>query len=326
MIRILYRSENGIVNTGLQVSDLCQTLGDPGGLLWFDLANEPLEVIEPILASTFEFHPLAIDDALVESHVPKVDNWGHYLYIVLRAISYKQGAQLRIPELDVFLGSNYLVTYSQEPIAALNAVWDVCQKDHRWIEHGAGQLLYRLADELVSDAVAVVEKMQDELEKTEDQLFSEARPATLERLFTSKRNILQIRRIVVPQRDVLNKLARNENQIVREQDRIFFRDVYDHLLQLDNLLGDMIILVSGALDAYLSVVNNRMNDIMKTLTVITAFFMPLAFITGFFGMNFFQAVSPLRAWTGIVAFIAVIAAMALIPLIMFLWMRWRSWI
>ena len=171
-----------------------------------------------------------------------------------------------------------------------------------------------------------VENMQDELEHIEDILFAEPGPTTLERLFTLKRDVLQVRRIVVPQREVLGKLSRNEYQCIDVSDRIFFRDVYDHLLQLDNLLDDIVILVSSARDTYLSVINNHMNAIMKTLTVITAFFMPLAFITGFFGMNLFQAVTPFDAWTSRLAFVAVLVATVTIPLVMFFWMRHRSWI
>lgn len=177
-----------------------------------------------LLAST-----LAIDDAVHESHVPKVDDWQEYLYIVLRAVNHTnvESKQLQVPELDVFLGPNFVVSYFQEPIAVVDRVWEVCQKDQRWIKQGSGHLLYRLADELVSEAVTVVEQLQDELEQTEDQLFNDAGSATLERLFILKRNILQLRRIVIPQRDVLNKLARNEYAAVKNVDRIFFRDVYD---------------------------------------------------------------------------------------------------
>jgi magnesium transporter len=248
---------------------------------------------------------------------------------VLRAVDHSnsESDHLQIPELDVFLGPNFVVTYYQEPIATVDRVWEICQKDQRCMKRGAGHLLYRLADELVSEAVAAVDQMHDELDQIEDQLFAEAGQDTLEDLFTLKRNVLQLRRIVVPHRDVLNKLARNEYPTIRDIDRIFFRDVYDHLLQLNGLLDDMLILISGALDTYLSLVNNRMNDVMKTLTVITALYMPLAFITGFFGMNFFQArVVQLEAWTSALSFAVALVIMIFIPILMFRWMKRRSWI
>jgi magnesium transporter len=328
MIRILYRDKIGNVLTDLPLGKLGEALEKRTVLLWVDFDAESIPTIEPYLNDTFGFHPLAVDDALHESHVPKVDDWQEYLYVVMRAVAYASGheEQLEIPELDVFLGPTYCVTYHRETISALDQVWAVCQSDERWLKRGAAHLLYRLADQLMSDAVTSAEHMHEDLDKLEDQIFAAIEPDTLSRLFTLKREILQLRRIVTPSRDVFNKLSRNGYAVLDDADRLFFRDVYDHLLQLEDLLDDMLILVGSALDTYLSVVNNRMNDIMKTLTVITAFFMPLAFITGFFGMNFFQAAVPLEAWTGQLAFVVVMLAMALIPLIMFLWMRHRSWI
>jgi magnesium transporter len=325
MTRIIFRNKQGLVDTNLQVEDLSSSLNQADGLVWLDFSGKPMDQAEWILNKIFNFHPLAIDDALHENHVPNVNDWEDYLYIALRAVNYANH-QLEIPELDIFLGANYIVTCSEEPIPGLDRIWEICQKDQRWTKQSTGDLLYRLTDELISDAVQVVEVMEDELEDIEGQLFSGASPDVLERLFTLKRNILQLRRMVAPQKDVLNKLTRKEYPVINPADRIFFRDVFDHLLQLDSLLDDMIILVGGALDTYLSVVNNQMNDIMKTLTIITAFFMPLTFITGFFGMNFFYAIAPLEAWTGNFAFIIVLASMFLIPLIMFSWMRHRTWI
>jgi magnesium transporter len=327
MIRILYRGGGGDV-VDLQVGDLAEALKDPAGLTWVDMATSPIESVEPILSGTFGFHSLAIDDALHETHIPKLDDWQDYLYVVFRAVNgHEAGSdRIQLPELDIFLGYNYIVSYYQEPIGAVDRVWHACHKDQRWLKRGAAHLLYRFADELVSEAVAVVEQMQDDLEQIEGQLFAKASPTTLEELFALKRNILQLRRIVIPQRDVLNKLARNEYATVEDAHRMFFRDVYDHLLHLEDLLDDMLILVGGAMDIYLSVVNNRMNDIMKTLTVITALFMPLAFITGFFGMNFFQATIPLEAWTSELAFVLALALTLLVPFVMFLWMRRRAWI
>jgi magnesium transporter len=328
MIRILFKSEQGVFDTNLQIGDLDSALKNPESILWLDIAKESITQVEPILNDVFNFHPLAIDDALNEEHAPKVNDWQEYLHIVLREASYtsSESEQLRAPELNIFLGANYIVTYSQEISVNLDRVWNTCQQDQCWIKRGTTHILYWIADELVSEAVSAVEDMQDELEQVEDQLFAEAGPDTLEKIFTLKRNVLHLRRIVIPQKEVLNKLARNEYQVINKVDRIFFRDVYDHLLQLGSLLDDMVVLVSSARVTYLSVVNNQMNDVVKTLTVITAFFMPLAFISGFFGMNFFQATMPFEPWTGTLAFVTTLAAMVLIPLLMFLWMRHKSWI
>jgi magnesium transporter len=328
MIRILYQDKQGDVMTDLPLEKLAGTLAERAGVLWLDFDGESAATIEPVLNNTFNFHPLAVDDALRESHVPKVDDWQEYLYLVLRAVGYSEKAkQLQVPELDVFLGPTYVVTYHhEESVGALDHVWSVCQSDDRWLKRGSAHLLYRLADQLVSDAVTGAEQMNEDLDRLGDEIFTEVESSTLAGLFQLKHDILQLRRIVTPSRDVFNKMSRNSYAVIDEDDRLFFRDVYDHVMQLDDLLDDMLILVGSALDTYLSVVNNRMNDVMKTLTVITAFFMPLAFVTGFFGMNFFEAAAPPGGWTGRLALIVVLVFMAITPIMMFFWMRRRSWI
>lgn len=328
MIRILLRDESGRVETGLTLEAFTEVLPRRNVLLWLDMSQEPLPSVEPILSGVFHFHPLAIDDALHETHVPKVDEWRDYLYIVLRSavLHENESPEVSSPELDVFLGPNFLVTYAAESIDAVDLVWSVCQEDERWLQRGPDYLLYRLTDELVAQMVSVAEQMHVQLDDLEEDIFGDSPPKTLEGLFTLKRNILRLRRVVLPQRDVLQKLSRNHYEVIDREESVFFRDVYDHLMRLDDVLDEMLILVGSALDTYLSVVNNRMNNVMKTLTIITAFFMPLGFITGFFGMNFFAAVAPFEAWTAPLAFLIALGIMILTPALMFWWMRRQEWV
>jgi magnesium transporter len=171
-----------------------------------------------------------------------------------------------------------------------------------------------------------VEKIDDAIDQLEDEVFGRPTPQTLERLFALKRLLQAMRRILLPQREVMNKLARDDYKVIDPRDRIFFRDIYDHLVRLHDLNESLRDLVGGALDSYLSVVNNRMNDIMKTLTIITTLFMPITFITGFFGMNFFEPVAGLVGWTAHQVFMATIAVILLFPVGMFVWMRRRTWV
>jgi magnesium transporter len=327
MIRSLYRTQDGHIRTDLRPDEFAAALEDAGGLLWVDFSGEPPEACEPILRETFGFHPLAVDDALEEAHVPKVDDWGRYLYVVLHAVvfDHQDGGPLRTLELDVFLGKNYLVTHQTQSIAAADRVWAACQRDERNLQRGACRLLYRLADELVADYMPTVEEIDEAIDQIEDQVFDNPTPSLLEQLLLLKRALLRLRRIVAPQREVLNKMARGDYDVVGASDRVFFRDVYDHLVRLHDIAEGLRDLVGGVTDTYLSVVNNRMNDVMKTLTIITTLFMPLSFMTGFLGMNFFQPVTPLPLWTGRLAFGLVLAAMALMPASMYLWMRRRAW-
>ena len=327
MLRSLYRSPDEPVRSDLSPQAFAEVLRDPDGLLWVDFDGESPEVCEPILRQAFGFHPLAVDDALQESHVPKVDDWDTYLYVVLHAVTLDQADQVALDtlELDVFLGANYLVTHRTQPVAAVDRLWATCQRDERHLKKGSTHLLYFLADELVADYMPVVGSFDEAIDQLEDSIFSVPTPSLLEKIFALKRALVHLRRIIAPQREVLSKLARGDYAVIDAKDRVFFRDVYDHLVRLHDITESLRDLVGGALDTYLSVVSNRMNDVMKTLTVITTLFMPMSFLAGFFGMNFFQATVPLDAWTGWMAFGIVIAALILLPLGMFLWIRRRAW-
>ncbi|HXF84026.1 MAG TPA: magnesium/cobalt transporter CorA [Anaerolineales bacterium] len=326
MIRSVYYTQGKPVRRNIPSHEFPNLIKKKQGLLWVDFTNEPAENCLPILNS-FGFHPLAIDDALQETHAPKLDDWGDYLYIALNYMDFSDDTwQTEIDELDIFLGQNYIVTHHDFPIAAIEETWVSCERDPRILQNGADHLLYKIADHLIADYMPTVEKIDAALDQIEDQVFNYPTPKTLESLFALKRVLLAMRRILLPQREVMNKLARDDYRVIDPRDRIFFRDLYDHLVRLHDLNESLRDLVSGALETYLSVINNRMNDIMKTLTIITTLFMPITFITGFFGMNFFEPVANLAAWTGRQVLAATLAIILLFPFGMYLWMRHRKWI
>jgi magnesium transporter len=325
MIRSLYCTRDGNINTGLLVQDFALALQDTDGLLWVDLVAEPNNVCRPILQETFGFHPLAVDDALEETHVPKVDNWEEYLYLVVGAVDSEQktGTQLGTLEVDTFLGKNYVVTYHSKPVAAIERLWVVCQRDERQLRKDANYLLYRLIDEIASDYIFMAEEMDEAINKIEDELFENPQPVLLEQIFALKRDLLHLRRIIAPQREMVNKLARGDYAVIDLDTKVYFRDVYDHFVRLYDIIENLRDLVNSALEIYLSVINNRMNNAVKTLTIITTIFMPISFLVGFFGMNFFEPVVSMSIWTGWPAFILLILAIVLIPIGMYLWIRQR---
>jgi len=327
MIRSLHFTEDGALRVDLNMEAIAAARQSEDSLLWLDLCAEPPAQCELILRDVFGFHPLAVDDALAESHHPKVDDWSEYLLVVLHSIAFDVRAdpQVRTQELDVFLGRSYVITYRTEPIAAVDRVWALSQRDQRHLRHGPDHLLYKLADELVADYMPAVEAIDEALDRIEDELFDSAGTAMPEDIFRLKRGLLHLRRIIAPQREVLNKLARGDFPVIHDDDRVFFRDVYDHLVRLYDITESLRDLVGGVLDSYLSVINNRMNDVMKRLTVITTLFMPLSVLVGFFGMNFFQPVTDLDAWTDLPAFILTLLILIAAPTSMIAWMRRRRW-
>ncbi|HNF93861.1 MAG TPA: magnesium/cobalt transporter CorA [Anaerolineales bacterium] len=328
MIRSLYYKPGQPIRTNIPPTEFPRLIRDRKGTLWVDFIGEPEELAEPILRG-FGFHPLAIDDALQETHTPKVDDWGDYIYLVLSILNYKQENgmfEAEIDELDVFLGHNYVVTFHDQLLTAVEDTWIACQRDIRHVQDGADHLLYRIVDSLVMSYMPLVEQIDAQIDQIEDQVFDKPRRDILEQIFALKRLLLTMRRILLPQREVLNKLARDDFRVIDPRDRVFFRDIYDHLVRLHDLNESLRDLVSGALDTYLSVTNNRMNEIMKVLTIITTFFMPITFITGFFGMNFFEPVAHLVGWTSQQVFAGMMSVMIGLPILMYFWMRGRTWL
>ena len=322
MIRTVYRSGKGGVTTDVPESKWKAALRDADGLFWADLAGEPDGRVEKLLAEVFHFHPLAIDDALQEAHVPKIDDWGEYLYAVVHGVSFDPATnELDTHEVDVFLGRNFLVTHHKNPLMSADKVWAASLRSERYLARGADYLLYNIVDALVSDFMPVVDQLDDAIDQLEDQIFAARGQAVLAKIFSIKRAILHLRRIISPQREVMNRLARDSYAVVDPDERIYFRDVYDHLVRLVDINDTLRYLISGALDTYLSVSSNRINEIMKVLTVFTALFMPLTFLTGFFGMNF--EVLPFKS---AYLFVGMLALTLAIPLAMWRLFRKQGWI
>ena len=327
MIRVLHFDRDGRLQDQPDPSSIQGYLEADGNILWVDIQGEEPQTCEPLLRQVFRFDALAVDDALRETHVPKVDDWESYLYIVLHDISYSRSiGEIEITELDVFLGKNYLVTYHEFPISGLDKAWSTCIKDSRHVRLGADHFLYRVADEIVNDFLHAVDAMDEDLEDLQDSIFLNPRPQILQRIFSLKRSTLHLRRSLSPLREVFNKLARDDYAQIDSRDQMYFRDIYDHLVRLHDISESLRDLAGGVLDTYLSVVNNRMNEIMKTLTIVTSFFMPVSFIAGFFGMNFFLPERPITSFMTEPFFFFALGLLLVTPLGMMWWMRRRGWL
>lgn len=327
MIRSLVRTAQGEIKTNLEIEGYRAVLEDPNSFIWVDIISEPNNEITDLMLNTFGFHALAIEDALDQVHVPKIDDWETYLYLVVRAINSAGNVdeQLETKEIDIFLGKNFIVTYHPHTFKSIEQVWDRVQKDDHLFKRGPTHVLYNVIDETATEYMALAETVADEINTIEDQLFDDPQQVMLENIFSLKRDLLHLRRIIAPQREVINKLARDDYGVIDRSAKIYFRDVYDHFSRLYDVLESLRDLTGSALEIYLSVVNNRMNNVMKTLTIITTLFMPISFLVGFFGMNFFQPVDLMDVWTGPLAFRLLMAAVIVFPIGMYLWIRRRGW-
>ncbi len=286
-LRMLRRDAQGCITEIKALDGLRQALADAQSAVWIDLDNPPLDVAERVLKGVFSFHPLLVGDILQENHVPKINDFGKYLEIILHGINFKRGDEgLDTDEVDMVLGNNYLLTHHVERIHALDEMWAACLRDGRAITGGADHLAYEIVDVLVGDFMPAIDELDEAIDLIEDEVFADPTPRTLDRIFKLKRAVLHLRRIIAPQREVLNRLARDGYGQIDERDRLYFRNVYDQLVRMYDLNEALRDLVSGALDTYLSVTSYRINEVMKILTIFTALFMPISFLAGFFGQNF----------------------------------------
>lgn len=328
MIRSISRRADGNVIKDIDSSEYDLVLSEEGGLLWVDIFEVDNETAKKLLLESFNFHPLAVADAIDEVHVPKIDDWGDYLYLVVRApkIQATGDERLKTEELDIFFGDKFIVTFHDSKMPSLDRIWRRFEDKERILKTSSSELLYNLIDEIASDFMQLADTIAESLDDIEDEIFGDPEPSVLEKIFSQKRDLLLLRRILAPQREVVNKLARGDFKIIQENSEIYFRDLYDHFLRLYDILENLRDLTGSSLEIYLSVVNNHTNGIMRILTLITTLFMPISFLAGFFGMNYFKPVAEMTTWTGTVSFHILIAAFVVVPIIMYLVIRKKGWI
>ncbi|OFV93659.1 MAG: magnesium and cobalt transport protein CorA [Acidobacteria bacterium RIFCSPLOWO2_12_FULL_65_11] len=261
-------------------------LGPAAGVfLWVDLAAPSIPELL-ILSDTFAFHPLSVDDAKSAIQYPKVEAYDGYLYIILHGIDYREDKQgFRTNDVDFFLGPNYLVTVHDGRARAIAELREHCPRNPRILAEGPVSLFHRIVDSMVDHYRPEVDKLEERLDELEKAIFSKPDPKLVRRILDEKRQVAHLRRILTPQRDVIGRLARRDFVDITTSMSFHFRDVYDHVVRLAD---DAMIFqdrITGMLDAHLSNVSNRLNEVMKVLTVVATIFMPLTLLSGMYGMN-----------------------------------------
>jgi magnesium transporter len=311
MIRSIYfPSKDTPPLRDLSHADLVSSLQNQNGLLWVSLEDLSDDEAHEILAGIFQFHPLAIEDCIsVGYQTPKIDDFGSYIFLITHAISSNGLNSLEnTQELDIFLGTNFLVTsFRAKHLNATEYLWDRIIRDDRMNRNGSDFLCHAILDHLVDEYFPVIDQMEEEIEEIEDVVLENPDPEILARILELKHNILFFRRLVAPQREVMNRLSRDEFEMIDAKSRIYYRDIYDHLVRIQDLSESLRDIIGGVLDIYLNSTSLRLNTIMKALTVVSTIFLPLTFVAGVYGMNF--QYMPEIYWRGGYLFVWVIFAL-----------------
>lgn len=297
-------------------------------VLWVNVEGVKHAETMEALGAIFELHRLALEDATHTIQRAKVEEYGSHDFIIARMCG--QRAPIETEQLAIFLGRGFVITCQEgQPLDALNPVRERLRKGHGRIRAaGADYLVYSILDAVVDSYFPALERIGDQLEEVEDSLLARPSRDTAMRIHELKRELLTLRRATWPLREAFNVLVRDESPLFRPGTRLFLRDCYDHVVRQIDLIETYREMCSDMMDLYLSSVSQRMNEIMKVLTLISTVFLPLTFIAGVYGMNFDPDASPwnmpeLRWYWG---YPAVLLLMAAVALLLLLYFRGRGWL
>ncbi|MFC1864225.1 magnesium/cobalt transporter CorA [Chloroflexota bacterium] len=320
-----YLSPANELRVGLDENEIRQVFGTKQGLLWVDV-NETTEKDGSFLEQTFKFHPLAVEDCVSSLiHSPKVDDFVEYIFIVIHGINHTVESEIvETAELSIFLGPHFVVSNHNTPLYSVEAIRQQVEKDGRPMKRGADFLTHALADALVDNVLPTIDNMSDVAEDIEEETIRNPRQTTLEAILRLKRSTLRVHRVMAPQREIFNRLSRGDFRVIKDEAKIFYRDVYDHLVRIEELNQTIRDRVDNALATYLSSVANRQNEVMKTLAIVATIFMPLTLLAGIYGMNF-ENMPELKWEWGYFAVLGVIWT-AIVGLLWRFWSRgWIAW-
>lgn len=306
----------------------CRGLTRPDTVTWLDARGLGTESTLLQLSQTFHLHPLMLEDVVNVPHRPKIDFYDGQLLIVMQMVRPKDtGSGVSSEQVSFVLGKEFLVTFQEEP------EWDSFEPVRDRIRRGTGTiraqgadyLAYALLDTIVDSFFPVLEVIGETLEELEDEVVENPTRATIERIHRLRRGLMKLRRYIWPQRSVINSLIRDSGDLISQEVRVYLQDVYDHIVQVVDILESYREIASSLMDVYLSSVGNRMNEVMKLLTVISSIFIPLTFIAGLYGMNFNPQASPFNMpeldwYWGYVICLGVMAMIAALQIYYF-WRR-----
>ncbi|ABN56720.1 MULTISPECIES: magnesium/cobalt transporter CorA [Methanoculleus] len=292
------------------------------GVIWIDVDGVHDTGVIQAVGDAVGIHPLTLEDIANTRQRPKIEDYGDYLYVAVRMLAPGDG-EFHSEQVSLVLGRGYVVSFQEHP-------GDVFERIRERLRAGAGRLrsvgpdylFYALLDAIVDGYFSVIEVFGERIEAVEEEVVADPDRGTLQVIYALKRSLIALRRSVWPLREAVAQLERGESPLIGEQTLVYFRDVYDHTIEVAETVETYRDTMSGILDVYLSSQSSRMNEIMKVLTVIATIFIPLTFIAGVYGMNFAYMPEISHPW----GYPAALASMAVVAVAMLLYFRKKGWI
>jgi len=287
-ISIMDYDEKDCQETEVKTVEECLPFKDKPSVTWINIDGlHDVSMIEKI-GNHFGLHPLILEDILNTNQRPKYEDFENFLFVVLKMLSYDEiKNEIQAEQVSIVIGSNFVLSFQEREGDVFNPVRDrIRNAKGRIRKMGADYLAYALLDAVVDNYFIVLEKLGDEIEDMEEELVTNPSLETLQKIHILKRETIFLRKSVWPLREVIDGFDRKESSFVQKTTHIYLKDVYDHTIQIIDTAETFRDLIAGMLDIYLSSISNKMNNVMKVLTIIATIFIPLTFVAGIYGMNF----------------------------------------
>ncbi len=322
MIRSFVFSDGKQVGADLDIDALRLVRADKGLFMWLDLCDPTDDEIRNVLEGIFAFHPLAIEDCVTPSSLPKVEDYEDYLFLVMHAVEFNKDDKFITHELDLFLGRNFVVTFHREPMKPVDQLLARCARASGVVAKGPDQLAYLVLDGIVDLYQPVIDDFRDELESLEERLLSPDQEDLIPSLLETRMELSELRSLVRPQRDVINRLAHGESRLIRPVMLPYFRDLRDNLVRTDERATGFSDQLLISFDLFLSKSGFQANEGIKVLTALTAITLPAMVIGTWFGMNFHHMPELHTAY----GYPVVLGLTVIISGLMWWWCKKRRWI
>jgi len=323
-ISIMDYNESQFEEKEVEKVEECFPFKDKPTLTWINIDGiHDVEVIEKI-GKYFALHPLILEDILNTGQRPKMEDFENYIFIVLKMVCYdEQQNEVRIEQVSLIIGSNFVISFQEQEGDVFNPIRERIRSGKGRIRKmKADYLAYSLIDAIVDGYFIILERFGERIESMDEALVTNPTPETLHTIHNLKRELIFLRKSVWPLREVINSMERAEASLINESTIIYLRDVYDHTIQVIDTVETFRDMVSGMVDMYLSSISNKMNEVMKVLTIIATIFIPLTFFAGIYGMNF--QFMPELTWRW--AYPAVWGVMVAIATAMLVYFKRKKWL
>jgi magnesium transporter len=323
-VTLIEYDENHFEESTIENIEEYMPFSDKPGIKWLDVDSvHQIELIESF-GNQFGIHPLTLADIVNTKHRPKMEDYGEYIYIVLKMIDYdEKNKSLLVEQVSVVFGNNFVITFQEHEGDLFDPIRERLRNGVGKIRnYGADYLAYSLMDTIVDNYFVILEKVGEDIEDIEEELLNNPSQDTLRKIHDLKREMIFLRRSVWPLREITGLMQRGETKLINDSTQIYLKDIYDHTIQVIDSIEAARDMLSSMMDVYLSSVSNKMNNIMKVLTIIATIFMPLTFIAGVYGMNFENMPELKWSW----GYPAVLLLMFFISITMFIFFWKKKWL